>query len=449
MIGACACSSPRTASPAPSPRPQAADGHRRRAGPPPRRRRRPCRSCRSRTAAPASSTCSRPRSAGECPAHGRPARSATRVPGRRSCWSDGRRTAHGLRRVGPGRRAAPAGARRAGPDPDEPQLGVGRAHRRRGRGRGHPRRRRARRLGDQRRRRRPPGRPRGRRPAERLGARRPRAGDHRGGRRSPGSTRPGRASPESTSSSPSDVDCRCSGSRVRARSSPRRRGATPEQAQRLEAALGHFASVVARVRPPATDLLTGSAMRPEREPGAGAGRGDRLRAAAARGPARRRRGRRCSGRSASAPLVAAADLVVTRRGLLRLAVAARQGGRRRSPPAASEVAVPAVVLAGQVLVGRREAMTAGLSGVPMPWPTARAGARRRWPTRLRPSPPGPRGWPAPGRRRPPRHVRPDPVRTAPSGWDAGPIGSASYHWRVGNRTDTARVAHDRPHAPRR
>ncbi len=61
-------------------------------------------------------------------------------------------------------------------------------------------------------------------------------------------------------------------------------------------------------------------------------------------------------------LVAAADLVVTGegcfdwqslRGKVVVGVAA----------AASEVAVPALVIAGQALVGRREAMTAGLSGV--------------------------------------------------------------------------------------
>src|SRR5690606_17056371 len=38
------------------------------------------------------------------------------------------------------------------------------------------------------------------------------------------------------------------------------KGASEGQAQALEGALGHFASVVARVRPPATDLLTRTAI---------------------------------------------------------------------------------------------------------------------------------------------------------------------------------------------
>ncbi len=139
------------------------------------------------------------------------------------------------------------------------------------------------------------------------------------------------------------------------------KGASDEDAQRLEGALGHFASVVARVRPPARDLLTGAAIRPEREPGAGAagGMGYALLLLGAR---------RVSGVGAVlgavgfGALVAAADLVVTGegcfdwqslRGKVVVGVAA----------AASEVAVPALVIAGQALVGRREAMTAGLSGV--------------------------------------------------------------------------------------
>ncbi|MEP7333553.1 MAG: glycerate kinase, partial [Terracoccus sp.] len=51
------------------------------------------------------------------------------------------------------------------------------------------------------------------------------------------------------------------------------KGASQEQAQRLENAIGHFASIVSRVRPPATDLLSGALLRPERDPGAGAAGG--------------------------------------------------------------------------------------------------------------------------------------------------------------------------------
>jgi glycerate kinase len=51
------------------------------------------------------------------------------------------------------------------------------------------------------------------------------------------------------------------------------RGATAEQAQMLEAALGHWVDVVGRAHPQPRDLLTGAARRPEREPGAGAAGG--------------------------------------------------------------------------------------------------------------------------------------------------------------------------------
>lgn len=139
------------------------------------------------------------------------------------------------------------------------------------------------------------------------------------------------------------------------------KGASEQDAQRLENALGHFASVVSRVRPPATDLLTGTAIRPEREPGAGAagGLGYALFLLG---------GRRVSGVEAVLEavgfdrLVAGADLVVTGegsfdwqslRGKVVVGVAA----------AAAEVGTPAIVIAGQALVGRREAMSVGLSGV--------------------------------------------------------------------------------------
>jgi glycerate kinase len=139
------------------------------------------------------------------------------------------------------------------------------------------------------------------------------------------------------------------------------KGATEEDAQRLENALGHFASVVARVRPPAHDLLTGTAMRPEREPGAGAagGLGYALLLLGAR---------RTSGVGAVLEavgfggLVRGADLVVTGEGCFdwqslrgKVVVGVAE--------AAASVGIPAVAVPGQALVGRREAMAAGLSGV--------------------------------------------------------------------------------------
>ncbi|MBB2984964.1 glycerate kinase [Terracoccus luteus] len=140
-----------------------------------------------------------------------------------------------------------------------------------------------------------------------------------------------------------------------------RRGAAPEQAQSLENALGHFAAVVARVRPPARDLLSGTRLRPEREPGAGAGGGLAF-------ALRLLGGRLVPGVDVVAEAVglerylAAADLAVTGLGRfdwesLRGTVCAGVAG------AASRHGVPAVVVAGEALVGRREAMAAGLSGV--------------------------------------------------------------------------------------
>jgi glycerate kinase len=157
----------------------------------------------------------------------------------------------------------------------------------------------------------------------------------------------------------SDVDSPLLGLKGASAVFAEQKGASPEDAQRLEGALGHFASVVARVRPPATDLLTGTAIRPEREEGAGAagGLGYALFVLGAR---------RVSGVEAVLQavdfgrLVAEADLVVTGegsfdwqslRGKVVVGVAT----------AAAEVGTPAIVVAGQVLVGRREAMSVGLS----------------------------------------------------------------------------------------
>ena len=51
------------------------------------------------------------------------------------------------------------------------------------------------------------------------------------------------------------------------------KGATPEMAQELESALGHFSEVVRGTLPAGTDLLTGKEMRLDRVPGAGAAGG--------------------------------------------------------------------------------------------------------------------------------------------------------------------------------
>lgn len=139
------------------------------------------------------------------------------------------------------------------------------------------------------------------------------------------------------------------------------KGASEEQAQALEGALGHFASIVARVRPPAKDLLTGTTMRPEREPGAGAagGLGYALHLLG---------GRRVPGIEAVLVAVgfderaARADLVVTGEGSLdwqslhgKVVVGVAEAAARRG---VAVIAVP-----GQSELGRRDAMAAGLSGV--------------------------------------------------------------------------------------
>jgi len=138
------------------------------------------------------------------------------------------------------------------------------------------------------------------------------------------------------------------------------RGATPEQGQALEFALGHFSDLVRRLRPGRSDLLTGRAGRLDKEPGAGAGGGLGY-ALLVLG------GRRVSGVDVVAGAVGlrdaigGADLVVTGEGTydwqsLRDSVTARVA------QVALEHAVPSIVLAGQVRLGRREAMAAGLSG---------------------------------------------------------------------------------------
>lgn len=139
------------------------------------------------------------------------------------------------------------------------------------------------------------------------------------------------------------------------------KGAAPDQAQLLEASLGHFADLVRRVMPPPSDLLTGRPRRLDRAPGAGAAGGAGY-ALLVLG------GTRVSGVDTVVEavgletLVAAADLVVTGEG--RLDWQSLQGkvvaGVCR---VAGEHATPVVAIAGQVLLGRREAMAMGASGV--------------------------------------------------------------------------------------
>jgi glycerate kinase len=157
-----------------------------------------------------------------------------------------------------------------------------------------------------------------------------------------------------------DVDVPLLGFHGASASSAQERGATPEAAQQLEGALGRLTEVAQRILPPATDLLSGTPRRLDREPGAGAGGGLGYGLLLLGGHV-------VSGVDAVldavgfADLLAAADLVVTGEGVfdwrsLRGTVVAAVA------QAALAVAVPSVVVAGQVLVGRRETMALGISG---------------------------------------------------------------------------------------
>src|SRR6476661_8552609 len=138
------------------------------------------------------------------------------------------------------------------------------------------------------------------------------------------------------------------------------RGASREQAQALEAAFGQWVDVVTRVLPQPRDLLGGGARRIDKESGAGAAGG--IGYALLLLGARRADGAQYVAEQIGLPaLVAGADLVVTGEGTYDW-----RSLRDSAPSAVSELAmaagIPAVALAGQVRVGRREAMTAGLSG---------------------------------------------------------------------------------------
>lgn len=128
----------------------------------------------------------------------------------------------------------------------------------------------------------------------------------------------------------------------------------------MEASLGRFVEVARRTLPEPTDLLTGKPRRLDKEPGAGAagGLGYALYLLG---------GTRVSGVAevieavGLRDLLAAADLVVTGEGCFDWQ--SLQGKVVAGVAAvALDTATPSVVLAGQTLVGRREAMTLGLSG---------------------------------------------------------------------------------------
>ena len=140
-----------------------------------------------------------------------------------------------------------------------------------------------------------------------------------------------------------------------------RKGASADQAQALEAAVGHFTDLVNRTLPsPPVDLLTGMPRRLDREIGAGAAGGLGY-AVLALG------GRRVSAveevlRECGFGVAAArSDLVVTGAG--RVDWSTMQGSVVAGVAAATlETGRPTVLVAGECLVGRRETMSLGLAG---------------------------------------------------------------------------------------
>ena len=137
-------------------------------------------------------------------------------------------------------------------------------------------------------------------------------------------------------------------------------GADPEHAQLIEAALGHAVDLVRRARPERRDLLSGTSVRLDRQPGAGAGAGlgfglavlgAALRDGATEGP-------QVVG---LAQAVARADLVVTGSTILGWETL-RSSASAAVAHAAQEGGIPAIALCGRVEAGRRETMAAGYSG---------------------------------------------------------------------------------------
>ncbi|WP_168581295.1 glycerate kinase family protein [Gephyromycinifex aptenodytis] len=139
------------------------------------------------------------------------------------------------------------------------------------------------------------------------------------------------------------------------------KGASPQGAQQLEAALGRFTEVVARTLPAPTDLLTGLPRRVDRELGAGAGGGLGY-AMLALGALRQSAVSLVQQAWGFESLLARHDLLLTGEGCfdwtsLRASTVAEVTAR------AAERALPTIILAGQVQVGRRESMAMGAAGV--------------------------------------------------------------------------------------
>jgi glycerate kinase len=138
------------------------------------------------------------------------------------------------------------------------------------------------------------------------------------------------------------------------------KGASPQLAQDLEGALGRFTEVVGRTLPAPRDLLTGSALRLDRMPGAGAAGGLGY-ALLLLGGTRRSGVEEVLAAVGFDERLADADLVVTGEG--RFDWSSLHGKVVSGvAEAAAAHALPVLVLAGETLVGRRETMALGVSG---------------------------------------------------------------------------------------
>ncbi len=139
------------------------------------------------------------------------------------------------------------------------------------------------------------------------------------------------------------------------------RGASPEQAQQLERSLARLRQVVDEAMPPGPDLLTGLPRRIDREPGAGAGGGLGY-GLLLLGARRQGAVQWCADAWDLTGLMSRSDLVITGEGCLDVRSFA-SGVVSTVSRVAAERALPTVVIAGQVRLGRRDAMSLGLAGV--------------------------------------------------------------------------------------
>ncbi len=138
------------------------------------------------------------------------------------------------------------------------------------------------------------------------------------------------------------------------------KGASPETAQALEAAVGHVVDLAQRMLPARIDLLTGARRRLDRAPGAGAAGGLGW-ALMLLGAHRVDAVAEVLHLVAFADRLRAHDLVLTGTGCLDWA-ALRGSVVAGVAQQALDVGVPSVAISGECPVGRRELMSIGLSG---------------------------------------------------------------------------------------